>query len=60
MSWLFNLPRRRSKEEDAIRPRTKSERQAFSAGYAQAMIDINERGWKDARDFLKTIAESDR
>lgn len=42
---------------DPIKPRTDSERRAFVSGYAQAVIDCNDRGIKFASDEVALMAE---
>jgi hypothetical protein len=42
--------------EEKIQPRTRSERSAFTTGYAQCLSDITNHGTKNAAEFLATIA----
>lgn len=46
--------------DEPIRPRTEEERKAFTQGYAQALIDVSEKGFADAQAFLKLIADTDK
>lgn len=44
---------------EAIKPRTKTERAAYIAGYAAAIIDITDNGMDTAVTWLQEMAEMD-
>jgi hypothetical protein len=42
-----------------IEPRTKSERDAYVHGYANAVLDVRERGMKYAHEWLREMFKLD-
>lgn len=59
IGWRTHLKPLRPGAEPLIRPRTKDERRAYMAGYADAINSTDDHGLETARAFLHTMVETE-